>query len=169
MQKQEISSSKNNGNRIKLGHYCFTVDSASMTEVTYSTLVDALTMVATKTTALQNGDGHHNHFITFSGCNLNENSLKDWLRACAKQVCYTFYSQIKKYFHFCFRTRKTSLTNDAVNIIFKLFHSSNYISQTWNFLVNKYETPVISVYFVFLTGSREETKINEEGFEKRRN
>ncbi|XP_052099791.1 dynein axonemal assembly factor 9-like isoform X13 [Mytilus californianus] len=61
-------------------------DSSQTTEVKYATLTDSLSIVSNGHIGLQNGDGHHQYFMSFTGCNLQEKALKDWLRACAKQI-----------------------------------------------------------------------------------
>ncbi|XP_071171400.1 dynein axonemal assembly factor 9-like [Mytilus edulis] len=61
-------------------------DSSQTTEVKYATLTDSLSIVSNGHVGLQNGDGHHQFFMSFTGCNLQEKVLKDWLRACAKQI-----------------------------------------------------------------------------------
>jgi hypothetical protein len=58
------------------------------TDVIYTTMTGSLSVMSSES-GIANGDGHHQYFMAFTGCNLQEKVLKDWLRSCTKQVTFT--------------------------------------------------------------------------------
>ena len=58
-------------------------------DLQYTTLSQSLVMHTVGTHSQPVIRGQHQYFLVFTGCKLAEAVLKDWLRACAKQVSQT--------------------------------------------------------------------------------
>ena len=61
-------------------------DSNNTVDLQYTTLSQSLVMHTVGTHSQPVIRGQHQYFMVFTGCKLVEATLKDWLRACAKQV-----------------------------------------------------------------------------------
>ena len=64
-------------------------DSNNTVDLQYTTLSQSLVMHTVGTHSQPVIRGQHQYFLVFTGCKLSEAVLKDWLRACAKQVRQT--------------------------------------------------------------------------------
>ena len=119
------------------GHV-FDTDSDIMYELEYVVVSGyyKLTPIDPPPSDVVNGGPARNQFVVaFSGCELKQDQVKDWLRSCAKQVHTIVYSMINEETSF----NKLSATNNFFKFLTKIVFPivMALINPHWNCFFNK--------------------------------